>query len=149
MLMEVHLNGKLQSLGFYHRGHRLDGVAETFPESIPISNLNEIPDRDQIGVFNIKGKVIPKYNISHIIGTVIDKNKTKRTVTLSTPHGMTTIKLFQSQFGVYDQVLNEVDAYGNTTLIQDSFFKKGTFLFVSGIKDGDMFLPKVYKGSRY
>jgi hypothetical protein len=28
---------------------------------------------------------------------------------------------------------------------EDSFFKKGTFLIISGIKRGEYFVPKVYK----
>jgi DNA polymerase-3 subunit alpha len=76
---------------------------------------------------------------------VLDKDKLKHTITLSTPEGIIMVKVYRSQFSKYDQVLSTVADDGTKSLIQDSFFKKGTHLMVTGIKRGDMFVPKVYK----
>jgi DNA polymerase-3 subunit alpha len=137
------LQWELESLNFYHSGHELTGVAKTM--NYEITPINNIKEDDVIGMFNIDGKSFPKYKIRHIIGTVLDKDKLKHTVTLSTPEGIIMVKVYRSQFSKYDQVLSTVADDGTKNLIQDSFFKKGMHLMVTGIKRGDMFVPKVYK----
>jgi len=137
------LQWELESLNFYHSGHELTGVAKTV--NYDITPLDKLQNEEVIGMFNIDGKSFPKYRIRHIIGTVLDKDKLKHTVTLSTPEGIIMIKVYRSQFSKYDQVLSTVADDGSKNLIQDSFFKKGTHLMVTGIKRGDMFVPKVYK----
>jgi DNA polymerase III subunit alpha len=137
------LQWELESLNFYHSGHELTGVAKTL--NYDITPLDKLKEEEVIGMFNIDGKSFPKYRIRHILGTVLDKDKLKHTVTLSTPEGIIMIKVYRSQFSKYDQVLSTVADDGTKNLIQDSFFKKGTHLMVTGIKRGDMFVPKVYK----
>lgn len=135
------LQWELESLNFYYSGHELEGFAEKLP--VTSDKLTEIKDREVIGVWKFNGN--PKYKISHIIGTVLDKDKSKHLVTFSTPEGVINIKLYRDLFSHYDKVIFKLDEDGKKEIIQDSFFKKGTFLFVSGIKDGDLFIPKVYK----
>lgn len=145
------LSWELEAISLYHSGHELEGIADTLP--ISITKSNELVEDDIVGYFNIRRKknntfetiVIPRYNISHIIGTVLDKDKQKHTVILSTPEGVVSVKLFRNQFAKYDQTLVERNEEGEKVIIQDSFFKKGTFLIVTGIKRGDTFIPKVYK----
>lgn len=136
---------ELQALGFYHEAHELEGIDKTFPESVIISDLDKIEDMKTIGSFLIKGKRIPKYEIYHIIGTVLDKNKQKHTIVFSTPNGVIDVKMYRNQFAILDKVNFTLDEDGNKEIIQDSFLKKGTFLMVSGIKEGDVFKPKTYK----
>jgi DNA polymerase-3 subunit alpha len=138
------LQWELEALNFYHSGHELEGIAKTM--FYDITPVDKLPDNEVVGVFDIDGKTFPKYRIRHIIGTVLDKDKLKHTVTLSSPEGIITIKIYRSQFSKYDQVLSTVSDDGAKNLIQDSFFKKGTHLMVTGIKRGDTFVPKVYKG---
>jgi DNA polymerase-3 subunit alpha len=137
------LQWELEALNFYHSGHELEGIAKTM--FYDITPTDKLPNNEVVGVFNIDGKTFPKYKIRHIIGTVLDKDKLKHTVTLSSPEGIVTIKVYRSQFSKYDQVLSTVADDGTKNLIQDSFFKKGTHLMVTGIKRGDTFIPKVYK----
>ena len=139
------LKWELQALGFYHEAHELEGIAKTFPESVKISKLDEIKDMEVIGSFLIKGKRIPKYNIYHIIGTVLDKDKQKHTIVFSTPNGVINVKMYRNQFAVLDKVNFVINEEGEKEIIQDSFFTKGTFLMISGIKEGDTFKPKTYK----
>lgn len=139
------LKWELQSLGFYHEAHELEGIDKTFPESVKISKLDDIVDMETIGSFLIKGKRIPKYNIYHIIGTVLDKDKQKHLIVFSTPNGVINVKMYRAQFSVLDKVNFIINEDGEKEVIQDSFFKKGTFLMISGIKEGDIFKPKTYK----
>ena len=137
------LQWELESLNFYHSGHELEGVAKTM--FYDITPTNKLQEEEVIGVFNIDGKSFPKYKIRHILGTVLDKDKLKHTATVSTPEGVIVVKVYRSQFSKYDQTLSTVNDDGTKNLIQDSFFKKGTHLMITGIKRGDMFIPKVYK----
>lgn len=136
------LTWELDALNFYHSGHELTGMAPSMP--ILISPITIIPDNEVNGTFNIQGKVFPRYNIRHIIGTVLDSDKMKHLITLSTPEGITMVKIFRAQYAKYDQVVSHMHE-GVKVIDEESFFKKGTFLLVSGIKRGEYFMPKVYK----
>lgn len=136
------LTWELDALNFYHTGHELVGMGPSLP--VVVSPINVIPDNEIAGTFNIKGKVFPKYEIRHIIGTVLDSDKMKHLVTLSTPEGITMVKVYRSQYAKYDKVVSHIED-GVKVIDEQSFFKKGTFLLVSGIKRGEYFVPKVYK----
>lgn len=136
------LTWELDALNFYHTGHELTGMGPSLP--VLVSPVNVIPDNEIAGTFNIKGKVFPKYNIRHIIGTVLDSDKMKHLVTLSTPEGIIMVKVYRSQYAKYDKVVSHMED-GKKVIDEESFFNKGTFLLVSGIKRGEYFVPKVYK----
>ena len=136
---------ELEALGFYHKGHELEGVAETFPDIVPITKLDDIEDMKRDGSFLIRGKRIPKYVIYHIIGVVLDRNKQKHTIVFSTPEGVVDVKMYRNQFSILDRVDFVLNDEGKREIIQDSFLKKGNFLLISGVKEGDVFYPKTYK----
>jgi DNA polymerase-3 subunit alpha len=68
----------------------------------------------------------------------------KHLITLSTPEGIIMVKVYRSQYAVYDKIVSRMED-GVKIIDEDSFFKKGTFLLISGIKRGEYFVPKVYK----
>ena len=82
-------------------------------------------------------------------GPVIDKDKPKGLVTLQTPDGIAEIKIYKDLFAIYNHTISEVDDDGGKTVLEDSFFEKGTHLLVHGILRGATFLPKVYKSVGY
>ena len=131
------LDWELESLNFFYSGHPLNDV--TFP--IKIDNYNDIMEDRVIGYFIIQGKKIPELELSTIAGTVIDKDKVKGVVTLATKEAVVDIKLFKQMYTKYSHEVKDVN--GNVT--EEDFFKKGTHLVITGIKRGDMFVPKVYK----
>lgn len=134
------LDWELQSLNFFYSGHPLTGVQ--VPPQIQISNYNDIKEGEIVGHFVIKNKYIPKMRLHTIFGTVIDKDRTKGIVTLATIDAVVDVKFFKQQFAKYVQEGgDDEDSYAT------NFFDKGTHLLITGIKRGDMFLPKVYKNS--
>lgn len=138
--MDTVEQGEMQSTRMYVHEHELADVSLPYE----ISALDKIQDDEQDGNFYIEGKFFPRYVIHHIVGTVIDKNKTKHKITLLTPEGPTEVKIWKNQFAFYDQTL--VDTSGpEKRIIQDSFFEIGTHLMVSGIKRGNTFVLKKYK----
>jgi DNA polymerase-3 subunit alpha len=137
------LRWELEALSFYHSGHELKDVE--FGD-MHITELEDLREDDVIGHWNFNGKVIAEYQISHIVGTVLDKDKTKHIITLATPGGVINVKLWNAQFAKYDHKFYHIDEVtGKKIIDEDSFLKKGTFLMISGIKRGDVFTPKVYK----
>ena len=95
------------------------------------------------------GNEVRVYSLKRIIGTVIDKNKMKNTVTLLTPTGVVNVKVYKSQYAGFDKQLSERGADGHKHVIEPSWFKRGTLLMVQGIRRGQDFIPKKRKDSFY
>jgi len=138
------LQWELDSLNCYYSGHPL--VKVELP--IDITPVSALVENEFDGSWMIKGKMIPKYKLRTIIGTVIDKDKTKGLVTIQTVDGgVIDIKVFKQQFARYSHVIASEDA--DNDIIEDSFFEKGTHLVVTGILRGEVFVPKVYKNTGF
>jgi hypothetical protein len=127
------LDWELQSLNFFYSGHPLDGL------ELPIeyTRLSEVKESEVIGFFSIQGKQIPELKLYTIIGTVIDKDKPKSIAVLSTPDGVIDVKFYKQQFA---KLVHEDEEIG-----EENFFEKGTHLMITGVKRGEIFIPKVYK----
>lgn len=137
------LRWELDSISFYYSGHPLSNVAEQLP--CEITSVKDLKEDDFDGFWMIKGKRVPKYKIHTILGAVIDKDKTKGLVTLSTVDGIIDVKIYKQQFAKLAHTISDVDEDGNKVILEDSFFEKGTFLLLTGILKNNMFIPKVYK----
>ena len=96
-----------------------------------------------------RGKEIPRFKLTRICGTVLDKNKNKHMITLLTPSGVVNVKFYKGQFGFYDQQLSEVNEDGSKTVLEKSWFSRGNKLLVTGYRRDDQFIPKKYKDSAY
>lgn len=140
------LKWELEALNFYHSGHELEDTFENMP--LQITPINKLPYQEIDGYWRIKGKEIPKYKLRHIFGTVLDKDKSKHLITISGPTGIINVKIYRNQFSKFDHTISYFDDDGNKVVSQKSFFKKGTFLVITGIKRGDVFVPKVYKQTK-
>ena len=141
---------ELDSMNFYFHRHPLAKVErqiENKYEKINISHLDEIVEGAADGQFIIKGKVIPKMKLYSIIGTVIDRDKVKGTVTLQCPSGVINVKVYKDLYSTMVQVLGKENE--NSDDYQDSFFEKGVNLIITGIQRGVTFIPKVYKNTGY
>lgn len=141
------LQWELDSLSFYYSGHPLTNVAAQLPcEVTSVKNLRE---DDFDGFWMIKGKRVPKYKLHTILGAVLDKDKTKGLVTLSTPEGIIDMKLYKQQYAILSHQLSDIDEDGNKVVTEESFVEKGTFLLVTGILRNNLFVPKVYKDTGF
>lgn len=125
---------ELDSLNYYKSGSPLVSIVPQINKEFELSSLDDIKEGRIDGFFHIKDKNIPKMHLYNIIGTVLNSNTTKGLVTIQTPDGVTTMKLYKDLFAFYNNA--------NDT---PSFFDKGTNLLITGIKKGDMFIPKIYK----
>ena len=139
------LQWELDSINFFHTGHPLNNVAESI--SIPVTPLNEVEEGNIEGFFLIKGKEIPRMKLYSIIGTVLDRDTTKGIVTIQTPEGVVSVKVYKDLFALYNHAYAALDENGNI-IEETSFFDKGTHLMITGILRGDTFIPKVYRSTR-
>ena len=134
---------EMDSVSFYYHDHELKKVTG-------YSNFYDLESEPVLDrVIVIKGKEVPLFKINRIIGTVLDKDKNKRTVTLLTTAGVVTVKIFGDAFTNYDKQISEKQADGKKKVIEKSWFSRGNKIIVTGIRREDMFIAKKYKDTPY
>ncbi|NRU52656.1 PHP domain-containing protein [Clostridium beijerinckii] len=150
---------EMDSISYYYHEHELTNVNKIKYE---ISNFFEMPEQPNIEGYNefinkSTKEVVryPIYKLTNIVGTILDKDKNKHTVTILTPEGVTNIKFYAGQFSFYDKNISvdgEVDpktGKSKKVTLEEGWFKKGNLIFVTGFRRNDNFYPKRYKNSIY
>ena len=134
---------EMDAVSFYSHEHELAHI-KTYPYGI--TKFSDIPENPVVErVLPIKGKQIPIMKIFRIAGTVLDRDKAKKTVTLLTTDGVVTVKIFGQVFAHYDKQISERGADGKKHVIEKSIFNRGNKIIVSGIRVGENeFLAKKY-----
>ena len=136
---------EMESVNFYSHPHELAGSQYLYDDFMKLSEEPEI-DYSFTGK---DGNEIRVYKLRRIIGTVIDKNKIKNTVTLLTPSGVVNVKVYKNQYAGFDKQLSEKGADGRKHVVEPSWFKRGTLLMIQGIRRGADFIPKKCRDSFY
>ncbi len=139
---------EMDSVSYYSHSHELEKVDEW---ELGFSNFFELPEQPEVDrIIFIKGKKIPLFKIERIIGTVLDKDKAKKTITLLTKDGVVTVKFFAGQvFSHYDKQLSERGADGRKHVYDKSWFSRGNKIIVTGIRREDSFQAKKYARTPY
>lgn len=138
---------EMDSVSFYSHPHELANIKN---RTYGFSNFYDLPENPDIDkIIYIKGKQIPLFKIRRITGTVLDKDKNKKTVTLLTNDGVVTVKIFGPVFTHYDKQISEKGADGKKHVIEKSFFSRGNKLIITGIRRDDYFLAKKYSNTPY
>ena len=107
--------------------------------------LSRTPEIDRY--IPIKGKQIPLFKLHRIAGTVLDRDKAKKTVTLLTTSGVVLVKIYGGAFVNYDSQISERDASGKKHVLRKSEFKRGNKIIVTGLRNEDDFIAKKYKNT--
>lgn len=136
---------EMDSISFYYHEHELSKLRQDVYEITDFNKLSEEPQIDRM--INIKGRDIPLYKLSRIAGTILDKDKTKNTITLLTTTGVVKVKIYKPQFTKYDKQLSEKLPDGTKHVIEKSWFTRGNKIMIIGIRRGQDFVPKIYKSS--
>lgn len=98
----------------------------------------------------IKGKMVPIFKLNRIYGTVLDRDKAKKTITLLTTDGVVTVKIYGGVFAQYDKQISVKGADGHKHVLRKSEFSRGNKIVVIGIRDGDNeFRAKKYARTPY
>lgn len=137
---------EIESMSFYYHEHELQNVNRMIYD---IQDFNKLPEQPIVErVIPTKdGKSIQLLELTHICGTVLDKNKMKNSISLLTPTGVVTVKIWKNQFAKYDKQISEIQADGKKKVREKSWFSRGNLLYLQGVRRGDAFIPKAYKGS--
>ena len=133
---------EMDSVSFYSHEHELAGLRSDYYELDDFFDLPEEPEIER--AIPIKGKLVPILRLHRIAGTVLDRDKAKKTVTLLTTSGVVTVKIFGGVFAQYDKQISERGADGKKHVIEKSMFSRGNKIIVIGVRDGDSFRAKKY-----
>lgn len=140
---------EMEAISCYIHEHEL---AKLRKDAYGITDYKKLPEEPEVNYeFRSKqtGQKIPLFKIHRIAGTVLDKDKAKKSVTLLTTTGVVTVKIFGDAFTHYDKQLSERGADGHKHVIEKSWFSRGNKIIVTGIRRGDTFLAKKYKNTPY
>ena len=136
---------EMDSVSFYAHEHELARVNPQRYGFIDYKELGENPAIER--VIYIKGKQVPLFKISRIYGTVLDKDKNKKTVTLLTTSGVVTVRIFGDVYSHYDKQISQKLPNGKKKVVEKSWFQRGNKIVVSGIKREDSFTAKKYSST--
>ena len=148
---------EMESVSFYYTAHEL---APMQGASYGVENFFALPaEPEVVGTFTRKRKdgssedpdtTWNKYKLDRIAGTVLDKNKNRHSITLLTTTGVVNVKFYAGAFASYDKQISRIDSTsGKKTVVEKSWFTRGTHLIITGIRKGDVFMPKIYRDSIY
>ena len=138
---------EMDAVSFYSHDHELKDIRKDLYEITDFSHIPENPVVER--VLPIKGRQIPIFKLYRIAGTILDKDKNKKTVTLLTTDGVVTAKIFGAVFTHYDKQISEKGADGKKHVIEKSWLSRGNKIIVTGIKQSDGFLAKKYSRTPY
>ena len=136
---------EMDSISFYYHEHELAVAQPSFDDFFSMSEEPQI----EYSFMGNNGQEVKMYKLYKIIGTVIDKDKIRNTVTLLTPTGVVNVKIYKNQYAIYDKQISAPKPGGGKTVIEKSWFLRGTKLMVQGIRRGQDFIPKKTKRSIY
>ena len=136
---------EMDTLGFYYHDHDLLNCRHPEFTFINFFDESEIPVPAEYKEY--KGKKLPVYELKNILGTVLDKNSYKHTVTILTPQGVVNVKCVAEQYSKYDKQLSQLNKEtGKKEVLERSWFKRGTNLIVTGYRSGDQFMARSRQG---
>ncbi|UNL88018.1 DNA polymerase III subunit alpha [Bacillus subtilis] len=138
---------EMDSLSYYYNDHELSGV--NFAK-YDIADFYKLPAEPVKGKpYQWRGKTLYEYETTRIIGTVLDRDKNKHTITLLTPTGVVTVKQWSGSFSHYNKQISRSIGGGKKEVVEKSWYTRGTLLMFTGFRRGNNFIPKVYKDSIY
>lgn len=139
---------EMDAISCYIHDHELKQVD---PHMYGLNRFSELPETPEIERYiPIKGKMVPILKLSRIYGTVLDRDKSKKTVTLLTTDGVVTVKIYGGLFSQYDKQISERGADGKKHVIRKSEFSRGNKIIVTGVRDGENeFRAKTYKNTPF
>lgn len=131
---------EMESLSYYFHEHELKNIDKDKYAITAYTDLSEEPVIESTRKWGERDVHI--YKLSQIAGTVLGKNDTRHTITLSTPEGVVTVKYQGGQFSFYSKQVKK-----GGKVVDKSWFSRGNRLLVTGFRRGNQFVAKTYKHS--
>lgn len=133
---------EMDSLCFYYHPHELINVDKNKYGIVDFDNLS--PQSDVDYYFKRNGREIPVYKIYRIIGTVIGKNDTRSSISLLTTSGVVNVKFTKEYYAMANRQISQVNPDGTKSIIEKSWFRRGSRILVAGYRRDDTFTAKTY-----
>ena len=138
---------EMDSISCYIHDHELKNLRNGFYGLVNYGDLSEDPVVNYEFKSKETGQKIPLFKIYRIAGTVLDKDKNKKTVTLLTNDSVVTVKIFGDAFTHYDRQISEKRADGTKKVVEKSWLSRGNKIIVTGIRRDSDFIAKKYKNT--
>ena len=138
---------EMDSISCYIHNHELEDLKTGLYGLSDYAKLSEEPEVSYEFRAKDTGKKIPLFKIHRIAGTVLDKDKSKKTVTLLTTSGVVNVKIFGDAFTHYDKQISEKRPDGTKKVVEKSWLSRGNKIIVTGIRREDNFIAKKYKNT--
>ena len=132
------LRWEMNSVNLYYNTHEIDIIP--LDNYFTLDDYEKLPEKPIVTKtkVNKKGGKMEEYKLSVIAGSVINKNKDKKYIELSTPSGSVMVRLG----GKYNY-------YNKSSEGDPSWFERGTLLVIVGFRNEDSFIARTYKDSIY
>ena len=140
---------EMDSISCYIHDHELKNIKNGFYGLVNYCDLPEDPVVNYEFRSKDTGQKIPLFKIVRIAGTVLDKDKNKKMVTLLTNDSVVTVKIFGDAFTHYDRQISEKRPDGTKKVVEKSWLGRGNKIIVTGIRRDDNFIAKKYKNTPY
>ena len=138
---------EMDAISCYIHEHELTNLKNGLYGLVKFSELPEDPVVNYEFKSKETGQKIPLFKINRIAGTVLDKDKNKKTVTLLTNDSVVTVKIFGDAFTHYDRQVSEKRPDGTKKVIEKSWLSRGNKIIVTGIKRDSDYIAKKYKNT--
>jgi DNA polymerase III subunit alpha len=137
---------EMDALGYYYHAHELTNVQQ---KVYNICAFKKLPSSPEIAnTFKSKGREFSTYKTCRIMGTVVGKNNTKGQIDILTlESGVVTVKFNLNYFAEYNRRISDT-IKGQSKIMEDGWFSKGTLVVVNGYRSGDTFRAKSYKKTK-
>lgn len=130
---------------YHYDAHELENIDY---KEFNLSHFNELPEEPQFIERHYGKRSWRQYDISKICGTVVDRDDNKHIVYLLTPDNIVVgVKFNGGQYSWYKQAISEVHEDGTKTILDPSWFSRGTLLMIAGYRNEDNFRAKRYKNT--
>ena len=133
---------EMESLCFYYHEHELAHVNNMKYGLVDFFSLPSEPEVETL--FKRNGKDIPIFKTYKIVGTVINKNDTRNSISILTTSGVVPVKFTKEYFAMFNRQLSEVQEDGTKHVIEKGWFTRGTKVMVTGFRRDDTFVAKTY-----
>ena len=140
---------EMDSISCYIHDHELKNLKNGFYGFSEYSKLPEDPVVNYEFRSKETGQKIPLFKIVRIAGTVLDKDKNKKTITLLTNDSVVTVKIFGDAYTHYDRQISEKQPNGKKKVVEKSWLSRGNKIIVTGIRRDSNFIAKKYKNTPY
>ena len=138
---------EMDSISFYSHEHEL---ADVDFDLYGIEDYFDLPESPEVErVIPIKGKQVPIFKLHRIAGTVLDRDKAKKTISLLTLNGVVSVKIYGGVFEQYDKQISIKGPDGGKHVVEKSMFTRGNKIIVTGIRQDSDFIAKVYSRTEW